>query len=60
MLDFLIFYGLIGVIISFIVNGTLWAMYRPLLTFTENLATIILWPTVISSFINSMNGAEEE
>ena len=38
----------------------LWAMYRPVLGALETLACILLWPTVISSFINSMNGVDEE
>ena len=60
MLDFFIFYGLVGLILSILLNGLLWAMYRPQLGVIEVLACILLWPTVIASFINSMNGFDEE
>jgi len=35
-------------------------MYRPILGVIEVLACILLWPTVIASFINTMNGFDEE
>ena len=38
----------------------LWAMHRPILGAIEVLACILLWPSVISSFINTMNGVEED
>ena len=60
MLDFIIYYGVIGVILSIFLNFVLWAMHRPLLGGMETFACFILWPTVISSFINTMNGIEEE
>lgn len=60
MLDFLLYYLGIGVILSIFLNLTLWAMNRPLLGGLETFACFILWPTVISSFINTMNGIEEE
>jgi len=60
MLDILLYYGLIGFILSIFLNLLLWAMYRPLLGAIEVLACILLWPSVISSFINTMNGVEED
>jgi len=60
MLDFIIYYGVIGVILSIFLNLVLWALHRPILGAMEVFACIILWPTVISSFINTMNGIEEE
>lgn len=60
MLDFLLFYGGIGLILSIFLNALLWAMYRPSLGALEIIACILLWPSVISSFINTMNGIEED
>ena len=60
MLDFLLFYGGIGLILSIFINALLWAQYKPTLSNLEVLACIILWPNVVNSFINSMNGIEED
>ena len=60
MLSILLYYGLIGLILSIFLNLLLWSVYRPLLGATEVLACILLWPTVIASFINTMNGVEED
>jgi len=60
MLDFIIYYGLIGVLLSIFLNLILWAMHRPLLDGMETFACIILWPIVITSLINTLNGIEEE
>ena len=60
MLDFILYYGVIGFIFSIFLNITLWALHRPILKSVETLACILLWPTVLTSFINTMNGVEEE
>ena len=60
MLDFFIYYGVIGFILSIFLNLLLWAMHRPILDAMEVFACILLWPTVVVSFINSMNGVDEE
>jgi hypothetical protein len=60
MLDFFIFYGLVGLILSILLNGLLWAMHRPQLDAIEVFACILLWPSVVASFIDALNGIEEE
>lgn len=60
MLDFILFYLGFGVFLSIIINALQWSVYRPQLSAIEVLACILLWPNVVSSFINSMNGIEEE
>lgn len=60
MINFLIHYSLIGFILSIILNITLWALHRPILSIMETIACIILWPTTINSLINSFNGVEED
>tara|TARA_R110000744_G_scaffold80835_1_gene158870 strand:+ start:1016 stop:1210 length:195 start_codon:yes stop_codon:yes gene_type:complete len=60
MINFLIYYSLIGFILSIILNITLWALHRPILSAMEIIGCIILWPTTINSIINSFNGVEED
>lgn len=60
MLSIIFYYLLTGFIISIFINGTLWALYKPMLSFSEVFACTVLWPTVISTFINTMNGVEED
>ena len=60
MLDFLLYYGVIGFIFSIFLNATLWALYKPVLGLLETLACILLWPITLTSFINTINGVEEE
>ena len=60
MLDLIFYYGVIGFTLSIFMNILLWAMHRPVLGALETLACILLWPTVISSFINTMSGVEED
>jgi len=60
MLEFILYYGVFGFILSIFLNIVLWSMHRPILGGFEVIACIILWPTVITSFINTLNGVEEE
>ena len=60
MLEFIFIYGLIGFILSFILNAMFWSVHQPALSFTGILACIFFWPTVLASFINNMNGLEED
>lgn len=60
MIDFLLHYGVIGVIFSLFLNITLWALHRPTLNGVETAACIILWPISLVSFINVINGVKEE
>jgi hypothetical protein len=55
MLDFLVFYGGFGVIVTLVINALLYGVYRPVLSIVENIACILLWPTVIVEFINEVN-----
>lgn len=60
MLLLLFYYGLIGLLLSIIINILTWLAYKPPLTTMEVLACILLWPTVIAVFINLENGVEQE
>lgn len=60
MLDFILFYLGFGVFLPIIINALQWSVYKPQMSGIQTLACILLWPNVISSFINLMNGVEEE
>ena len=60
MLEFLFIYALIGFILSFLLNAMMWSAHQPALTLVDIVACILFWPTVLASFINSMNGIEED
>lgn len=55
MLDFSLFYGGFGVILTLFINALLYGLYRPVLSIVENIVCILLWPTVIAEFINEAN-----
>jgi hypothetical protein len=55
MVDFLLFYGGVGAILALIINALFYGLYRPVLSIVENIACILLWPVVITEFINSAN-----
>lgn len=59
LLNFIILYFSIGFILSLGMNLILWAFHRPILTATESIAAILLWPSVIVSFLNNYYGYEE-
>ena len=46
MVDFFIFYSSVGLLFAF---------NKPVLTFNETMACIVLWPAVIVSFANKYN-----
>jgi len=56
ILNFIFGYLLVGFILSLFMNATLWAFHKPILSISESIATIILWPTVMVSFLNSYYG----
>jgi hypothetical protein len=58
MLDFIIFYGVVGLILSIFLNLVLWAIHRPTLDAIEVFACILLWPSIVASFINTLNGVK--
>ena len=60
MLNFIIYYGAIGFILSIFLNLVLWALHRPFLGAMEVFACTILWPITLTSLINTLNGIEEE
>ena len=60
MLNFIIYYSAIGFILSIILNITLWALHKPVLTGWEIIACSVLWPTTINSLITSFNNIEED
>jgi|TARA_R100000027_G_scaffold30101_1_gene21952 hypothetical protein len=60
MINFIIFYLSTGFLFSFGLNLTLYAFHKPILTFSETIAAIFFWPTVIGTFINEMNKAERD
>jgi len=59
LLNFIIVYLLIGLLLSLGMNVTLWACRKPNLTFMESVASIVLWPSVIASFLNNYYGYED-
>ena len=59
MLNFFISYFGIGLLLSLGMNLSLWAFRKPTLSIAESLATILLWPSVIASFLNSYYGYED-
>ena len=59
MLNFFFIYFVSGFVISIIMNVTLWVIRKPILTGWETLATILLWPTVITSTINNYYGYQD-
>ena len=59
LLNFIILYFSLGLILSLGMNLVLWAFHRPILSATESIATILLWPSVIVSFLNNYYGYEE-
>ena len=59
MINFLIFYFTTGFLLSFSMNLILWTFHKPILTFNESIATIVLWPVVIVSFLNKYYGQED-
>ena len=60
MLDFLLYYGSVGFILSIILNITLWALHRPSLSAIEILACTVLWPTTVATLISTLNGEHED
>ena len=52
MISFIIVYLLIGFCIGLIFNILYFITYRPLSEPLEILAIFLLWPTVITSFVN--------
>jgi len=60
MLNFLLFYGSVGFILSIILNITLWTFHRPFLSGVEILACTILWPTTITTLVNTFKGEQED
>ena len=60
MINFIIFYLSTGFLLSLGLNLILYAFHKPILTFSESIAAIIFWPTVIGTFINEMNKAERD
>ena len=59
LLNFIILYFSIGFILSLVMNTILWAFHKPVLSGMETFATIILWPSVIVSYLNNYYGYEE-
>ena len=59
MLNFFYTYLLFGFVISIIMNVTLWVIRKPTLTGWETIATILLWPTVITGIINNYYGYQD-
>ena len=59
MLNFFYTYLLFGFLISIIMNVTLWVIRKPILTGWETIATILLWPTVITGIINNYYGYQD-
>jgi len=59
MLNFFITYFSAGFILSLGMNSILYAFRKPTLTFIESIATILLWPSVIVSFLNNYYGYED-
>jgi len=55
MVDFFIFYSSVGLLFAFSLNVVLFAFNKPVLTFNETMACIVLWPAVIVSFANKYN-----
>ena len=60
MLDFLLYYGSVGFILSLILNITLWAIHRPSLSAMEIIACTLLWPTTVATLISTLNGEQED
>lgn len=60
MLDFIVIYALIGLFISILLNGIMWANYLPDIGFAGIIACILFWPSVIVGFINATGEEIEE
>ncbi len=60
MLDFLLYYSLVGFILSIILNITLWAIHRPSFSAMEILACTLLWPTTVATLVSTLNGEQED
>ena len=60
MLDFIIYYPASGLILSILINLVLWAFYKPQLSSIQVIACILMWPTVVCTMINTLNGIEED
>lgn len=58
MIELLVSYVAIGVTISVIISTGLWYTQRDRLDAIEVLACILIWPTVITSFINKCTRGE--
>ena len=50
-MNIIIIYIIVGILISILINISLWMVYRPRLGFQEVLITILIWPVVIKEFI---------
>ena len=59
LLNFITIYFGIGTTLSLLMNLILWAFHKPTLTAVESIASILLWPSVIVSFINNYYGYED-
>jgi len=59
MLDFLLYYSSVGFILSIILNIILWALHRPSLDAIEVIACTILWPTTVTTLVNTLKGEQE-
>ena len=60
MLDFLLYYSLVGFILSIILNIILCALYRPPLQPMEIIACTLLWPTTVATLVSTLNGEQED
>ena len=54
--NLIISYLIFGMIFSLGLNLTLWTFNKTPLTNSESIASILLWPTVIVSFLNNYYG----
>jgi hypothetical protein len=60
MFDFLMIYGIIGFMVSIVLNLINWAGHKPALSFIEILSCLLFWPSVIVGFIKATDENFEE
>lgn len=54
LLDFITVYATTGFVLSFIMNVLLWTYRQPPLSVIESLASTLLWPTVVTVWVNKL------